>query len=343
VRFGLYLNTQDPPRAEHLPALYREIFETVELAEAAGFDACFVPEHHQFEDGYLPSPLLLLSAIAARTTKIRLGTSVLQLPLRHPLAVAEDVGVLDNLSNGRVILGVGLGWVDREFAQFGVDKQRAVTRLEEGIEILKLAMANDVVSFDGSEFSFADVGAYPKPVQQPRPPIWIGAMNERGIDRAARIADGWILDQIHGLELAAEWSARFLDGAREHGTPGEVVILREGWIADSADEIEREWWPHVRADNLNYLAAGFFAGNTFAGDVLSTITDPEKWTYERVAPDRFLVGTPQQVVGQLREIGTHCGCEYVVMHFRHRTGPSHEATLRCIERFGEEVIPALAS
>ncbi|RPH75004.1 MAG: LLM class flavin-dependent oxidoreductase, partial [Candidatus Rokuibacteriota bacterium] len=115
MKFGLYSSIANPPRGEHLDRCIDEAIAEAQLAEASGFDSCFFGEHHQDRDGFLPSPLIVATAVAARTTRLRVGTSVILLPLHHPVRVAEDVITLDLVSRGRVVLGVGIGYQPADF------------------------------------------------------------------------------------------------------------------------------------------------------------------------------------------------------------------------------------
>src|SRR3979411_1511803 len=121
MKFGVYLNTQAPPDGADRQRGYAEALEVAPVAEQVGLDACFIPEHHQQPDAYLPSPFVMAGAIAAVTTRIEINTGIMVLPIWHPLRVAEDAAVVDVLSGGRMGLGLGLGLVDREYRQFGVD------------------------------------------------------------------------------------------------------------------------------------------------------------------------------------------------------------------------------
>src|SRR5690242_19831310 len=125
MKFGMLVNTQDPPEGRNIAGLYQEVLKEAELAEKVGFDSVFVPEHHMMPDGYLPAPMVLLAGIASRTSRIRLGTSILQLPEWDAIHVAEEWAVLDNISNGRAILGAGLGLVEPEFKLFGKNIKEA--------------------------------------------------------------------------------------------------------------------------------------------------------------------------------------------------------------------------
>src|SRR5947208_14934768 len=107
MKFGLYSSIANPPRGEHLDRCIDEAIAEAQLAEASGFDSCFFGEHHQDKDGFLPSPLIVATAVAARTTKLKVGTSVILLPLHLPIHLAEEVITLDLVSKGRLIICVG--------------------------------------------------------------------------------------------------------------------------------------------------------------------------------------------------------------------------------------------
>src|SRR5262249_61975066 len=131
MKFGLYSSIANPPRGEHLDRSIDEVVAEAQLAEASGFDSCFFGEHHQDRDGFLPSPLIVATAVAAQTRTLHVGTSVILLPLYHPVHVAEDVVTLDLVSKGRVILGVGIGYQPADFRAFGVAMEDRVTLFEE--------------------------------------------------------------------------------------------------------------------------------------------------------------------------------------------------------------------
>ena len=137
MKFGLYSSIANPPRGEHLDRSIDEVIAEAQLAEASGFDSCFFGEHHQDKDGFLPSPLIVATAVAAQTRRLRVGTSVILLPLHHPVRVAEDVITLDLVSKGRVILGVGIGYQAADFRAFNVPMEHRVELFEEGVEIIR--------------------------------------------------------------------------------------------------------------------------------------------------------------------------------------------------------------
>jgi|1186.fasta_scaffold97087_2 probable F420-dependent oxidoreductase len=180
-------------------------------AEAAGYGAVFVPDHVVFPahvesqypysaDGSFPFPLdtplydpwIVLTSIAASTTTIKLGTAVYILPLRHPFVTGRAVTSLDVLSGGRVILGVGAGWLAEEFTALGLDPKRRFSRTEECIEVLRALWTEATPSYHGRHFDFDAVHFAPRPASDPHPPILLGGDSDRALERAARLGDGWI-------------------------------------------------------------------------------------------------------------------------------------------------------
>lgn len=191
-------------------------------AEALGFESVWVAEHLVFPatitshypyaaTGVPPinpatpllDPLLVLMQIAARTQRIRLGTNVYILPLRHPIAVARQVTTLDVLSAGRVSFGVGLGWLAEEFAAVGIDFATRAGRAREAIRALRALWTEEVPSFAGRYVRFDAVRFEPKPVQRPHPPILIGGETEAALRRAAELGEGW-----YGVGHAPDSAAR---------------------------------------------------------------------------------------------------------------------------------------
>ena len=188
MKFGIgYYSLQSPPHSPRSHKdLYAEMLTEIEIADQMGFDSAWLTEHHFLEDGYCPSILLTAAAIAARTKQIRIGTGVLLIPLHDPIRVAEDASVVDLISNGRLILGLGLGYRSEEFDGFGRELKERKGRIEESLEIFDKAWTDDAFSMEGKYYRVNNHSITPKPVQQPIP-IWIGAFTEPAIKRAARI------------------------------------------------------------------------------------------------------------------------------------------------------------
>ena len=203
VRVGIGLFTaQLPDGSERSFAQeYAETLELVRLAEQVGFDSAWVSEHHGSSDGYLPSLLPMLAAFAAATERIELGTGVVLTPLHDPLRLAEDAAVVDQLSAGRLILGLGNGWREEEFRMFGSPTSDRGLRTEETVEVLRRAWSGRRFSFEGRVLRYDRVKVTPPPARPDGPPILLGGYARRGVERAGRLGDGYITDETGPDEL----------------------------------------------------------------------------------------------------------------------------------------------
>ena len=188
------------PSADYLgfPATAQGILDTAVKAEELGFDAVFVNDHVIVDDSarsepwrQVYDPLMSLAYVASRTSRIGLGTSVLIMPYRNPVVTAKMIATLDQMSNGRAIVGVGSGWNETEYAALDVPHRERGARTNEYLRLWKACWEPDPVSFDGRFFSFDGLYTSPKPVQQPHPPIWIGGSSHASLRRAARFAQVW--------------------------------------------------------------------------------------------------------------------------------------------------------
>jgi alkanesulfonate monooxygenase SsuD/methylene tetrahydromethanopterin reductase-like flavin-dependent oxidoreductase (luciferase family) len=207
MKFNLIAELRNPPqwnlRDQDVCA---DILDHMVAAEELGFHRLEFGEHHFAEDGYLPSPLMAAAAVAARTTRIRVGSNIILMNLYDLRRLAEDTAVLDIVSGGRLDLGVGLGYREAEYAGYGVDFKSRASRLDEGIEILLRLWHGETVTFRGKHYELNGVRTTPSPVQRPHPPLWIGAFSRPGIARVAKYGDGYTgpaNEELCGLYLKA--------------------------------------------------------------------------------------------------------------------------------------------
>ncbi|HZP90602.1 MAG TPA: LLM class flavin-dependent oxidoreductase [Actinomycetota bacterium] len=340
VRIGLGLFTgQVPPGSEHPFAReYREILDLVRLAEAVGFDSAWVSEHHGASDGYLPSLLPMLAAFAAVTEHIGLGTGVALTPFHDPLRLAEDAAVVDQLSEGRLILGLGIGWREEEFRMFGVPRQERLTRTTETIEILRRAWTGRRFSFQGRRYRYDRVKVTPPPARPGGPPIYLGGYAERAVRRAGRLGDGYITD-ADAIEDVRPALALFDEGAREVGKDPRglgLALLQNAFVSREGDawEIAR---PGV-AHQLGTYAAWDAGADTPEQDELEPIP-PDEATMRRWTA----AGTPAEVARRLRPLVEAFGdrSELHLIVRLHYPGMDFETAARAVELFTEEVAPAL--
>jgi alkanesulfonate monooxygenase SsuD/methylene tetrahydromethanopterin reductase-like flavin-dependent oxidoreductase (luciferase family) len=235
VNFGLLMSFRNSSRNElSYSELYRRHVDLCVEAEDLGFDTIWLTEHHFVEDGYSPSMLPLAAAIAARTKRIRIGTFVLLMPLHNPLHVAEDAATVDVLSNGRFDLGLGQGYVPREFAGFNIPREERSRRLREGVEIVRRLFTEDDVTFEGKSYTVRNATLFPKPVQQPHPPIWIGARSRSATERAGR-------NGYHLAGIGAEQAQIYREALRAGGHNPDEFNIAELCFGYIAGKKEKAW------------------------------------------------------------------------------------------------------
>src|ERR1700719_4542195 len=193
MRFGLMTDFRNPAQWERKSAdVYADIIDHMVWAESLGFEDAAFLEHHFTDDGYIPSPLIAATAVAARTKKMRVGTNIAILPLYDPVGIAEDGAVLDVISNGRLDLGVGLGYRPQEYAGYGLDLEKRGARANEALQIIRRLWQGETVTFHGIHFNIDGATLTPRPVQQPNPLIWVGGFTKAATRRAAKYGDGYI-------------------------------------------------------------------------------------------------------------------------------------------------------
>ena len=314
---------------------YRDYLDLVRLVESEGLDSAWVSEHHFAGDGYLPSLLPMLAAFAAVTERIELGTGVVLAPFHDPIRLAEDFAVVDQLSGGRMICGLGIGWRDDEFRSFGIDVASRTRRLREIVEILRAAWNEERFSYEGKHYRYDDVMVTPKPARVP--PILIGGFVDDAVRRAGRIGDGFISSRAdparvaQAFEMAAEERAR----AGKEGPP-VVALLQNAFVTDDP---ERDW-PMVCAGIGHQLGvyAGWRAGTDVPGTPLEVIPPDEDDIRRTTA-----YGTPDEVAVHLTplvEVLNRYPDSHLILRV-HYPGMSAEPAARAIELLARDVAPRL--
>lgn len=245
------------------------IVTAAETAEALGYSTVWVADHVVFpskiEGGYafnpddpFLDPLIVLAALSLKTTQVKLGTAVLILPYRHPLVAAKALATIDVLSGGRTVVGVGAGWLEKEFDALGVSIKERGSRTDETIDIFKAAWTQDVVNFNGRHFQIAEIKCLPHPVQTPRPPVLIGGMTKGALRRVARRGDGWIAMGSSPKDLQAPLDT--LRSLTEEAGRGleDLQICMLPLASPSLDQLLRDL-PRYEELGVNHLYISFRA------------------------------------------------------------------------------------
>jgi probable F420-dependent oxidoreductase len=307
---------------------YHDFINYVVEAERLGFSSVFLVEHHFTGFGQVSASLNLLSYLAARTERIRLGTAVVVLPWHNPILIAEQAATLDLLSNGRLDFGVGKGYRAYEFSGFCVPQDEATERFEEAMAVLRLAWSSDKrFSFKGKWWSYDNVVVEPSPSQRPHPPFWLGAGSAESIRRAARDGYNLLLDQIAPIDLIIERVKIFREECGAVGRtydPMMVGVTRGLQIIRK--ESERKQAIRTRREVLKNI-----------GD-LARGPGAERYHHIKDDADAFqlddapLLGTPEEIIARLKKLEAG-GVENVLF-----AAPG--ASVAHLRTFAEEVMPA---
>jgi alkanesulfonate monooxygenase SsuD/methylene tetrahydromethanopterin reductase-like flavin-dependent oxidoreductase (luciferase family) len=258
--------------------LYQAALDQCEWADRLGFHTATFMEHHASADGYLPSPIILASAVAARTRKMLLELRVMLLPLYHPVRAAEDLAVLDIISGGRLRLTFGAGYRWEEYDQYGLDFRKRPSLMERGIQTLKSAWSGEPFEFEGKT-----IRILPRPVQRPHPPIQIGGSSKAAAERAARIADGYYPPRAVFYQDYVDALAREGRVAPGPGPRGAYVYLH---VSNDPAKTWRQVSPHALYENNEYARWLSVKGQ---GDkaIYRPVTDADelRGSYKIVTPD----------------------------------------------------------
>lgn len=242
LRIGVCYDFRNPPNSgvAH-QSLYGEIMEQVKWLDQIGADLVWFTEHHFVDDGYLPSWIPVAGAMSAVTSHVRFGTDICLAPFNHPLRLAEDLAVLDNLSGGRVEIGLGMGYAPHEFRGFGFPVSRRVSLMNEAIEVLQHCFTGEKFSYSGKRYQFEDVIITPGYVQEGGPPLWVAAMSEAGALRAAHYNTHFLPQGLKASSFDPWVNELENSGRQTHDY--RVGIIRSILVTDDRNTD----WPLIRA------------------------------------------------------------------------------------------------
>jgi alkanesulfonate monooxygenase SsuD/methylene tetrahydromethanopterin reductase-like flavin-dependent oxidoreductase (luciferase family) len=331
MKLGIYLNSQHP-EGDDPARRFAETLEQVRLIRQLGFDSIWAGEHHVTPGFHFYPQMALLQRLAAEAEGLWIGTNVTLLPLHNPVELAEVGAFMDMITGGKFLLGIGLGYRPEEYAIYGVPMPERVSRFNEAVTIIRRLWTEDHVTHKGRHWQFSDATIRPRPLQQPNPPIIIGAQVEAAITRAAKIGDGWLvvpiptLDQLTG-QMAQYKSARL--AAKLPASPHICRLLEVGCAPDDATAARRVA-PFLMEKYKAYFSWGL------EGLTIDPKAPPEE-QFRGLAVNRFAVGSPSSVADML--VAQH---RAGVTHLSMRAswpGMGQDDILAGIELLGKQVLP----
>ncbi|MEF8757397.1 MAG: LLM class flavin-dependent oxidoreductase [Halobacteriales archaeon] len=328
---GLFTTQRRPDDDRSQSEIHDEMLALARAIDDAGLASAWVSEHHFTDDGYLAAPMPALGAIAAVTDDVEIGTSIALAPLYDQVRLAEDVATVDLLSDGRLSLGLAVGYRETEFEGFGVPRDERAARTEDLVRTLRAAWSDGPLEYD-PEFHPAtpDLTVSPKP--EASPPIVLGGDSKPAVRRAARMGDGWIAPSslsMEGLRKRVEDIERVREA---EGTDGDfqVYVLQHGFVADSSEEA----WDAMR-DGYLYLQRRY--AEWYGGEPIDEL--PEERVRE--LKEQAIFGTPEEVADELSAYADALGEDVHVILRTYFPGIGTDAMVECVERLGEEVLPKL--
>ena len=346
MEFGLFHEFQKSLKTSEAEA-FAQSFELIDAAERWGLDAMWLAELH-FEPGrsVLASPMILAAAIAQRTRRMKIGTAVQVLPLCHPLRLAEEAATVDQISDGRLIFGVGRSGFAHVYKAYGVPYEESRERFAETLEIVKRAWTNERFSFSGKYFTYDRIALVPKPLQKPTPPIRIAATSIDTYEAIGTLG--------HPIFVAARLGtlselAPLVRGYREaysaagHPGTGEVYLRVPVYLAETEERARREPEESVmhlfRAIGGQLQASANVSGaraieqRAERGQQLQTVS------YDDALRDKMIVGTPDQVVEKLMRLRQEIGLDGILAELNPGSLIPHALVMNALRLLCQEVMP----
>ncbi len=338
MKFGAFFLLQSPAR-EPTKKVYSQALDDMAYAEELGFDSIWLAEHHFSNYGYSPNPLMLAVKAAQVTSKVRIGTAVLVLPLWNPIRVAEDIAMADVLTDGRLEVGIGRGYQVHEFKAFGTGLEQSRQMYEESVDIILKALTSRTFSHKGAHYKILDIPIPPSPTQNPPPPIWV----------AAQSPDSVVSTGAHGFNLFTSGAGRpmdvliqvgqsFREAAQKagHTHPVEFSVQNQIYIVEK----EQEAWDAAEHHRWQFRMANQLRSGTLK--IHKGVAYPEASEGEPPLQDfvkgRSISGTPDQVIPMIKryrdEIGiTQLNCSFSVGSL------DHDKAKKSMTLFAKHVMP----
>lgn len=330
MEFGILMGDQpvSTPPEEHLDLMLRK----VEAAQKAGFTYLTIGQHYLYDGFRWFQPIPLLARLAAEIDDhVRIGTTVLVGPLHHPVALAEDLATLDVITRGKLVVGIGTGYLPHEYEVFGKPFKQRYSLLEELIEVMTKLWTQDRVTHHGRFFDIEDRPTHLHPVQKPRPPIWLGAMKEMGVRRAARHGDVWTITPQQTIEQVGDLVGAYLDERAKYDLPlTKFPLRRELHLGADPDDALHKFAEVARVKYVSYADQGM------------QLLDKERVEREFLdnVKDHVLLGNGEQVRDQIRDIASRLPVGPLLVR-PHWPGMDAEQTVAYLQAVGREVVEPL--
>jgi alkanesulfonate monooxygenase SsuD/methylene tetrahydromethanopterin reductase-like flavin-dependent oxidoreductase (luciferase family) len=331
LSFGYLCDFRNPqPWRRPWADLYAETLDFIAWSESVGFEGAWLPEHHCAEDGYLPSPLVTLAAVAARTKRLKLGSAVALAPLYHPVRFAEECAIVDILSGGRLEMSIAVGYRRREAEAYGVDFSTRGRRTDEFLEIVRRLWAGESVTFEGKFFQVKNAAIVPPPIRG-HIPLYLGGFADKAIERTAKYGDGY----FGNMEIVDLYAEKLRAVGKD---PAQARIRIQGLFVLVAKDPERAWHelgPHFHYTNNAY---GQWLNEDRASTGFADKALLKPMTLEKFKTSGILsILTPEQAIDMFRKMLAKAPVEHFMLLLPPGFPPGKFTEYA--EVFAREVIP----
>jgi len=346
MEFGVLFTSHPNHATEPYPhrAVHARVTAEIEAADRLGYDTAWVAEHHfSNQYGIMPDLFAYMGYLAARTSRVRLGTAVVTLPLFEPVRVVENMAFIDILSGGRVTLGLGSGYRPYEFEGFGRDFDARRDVQEEAIELILELVHKRRVKHKGTYFKSTIEGDYeifPVSVQQPHPPLFMAAGTDRSMAYAARHGFGLMLSTLPSADTLARQIGFYRNHMKEAPAPlnanpafGKIDIARWVYVAETDAQAKADT-EHGIVKHISHFMSGATAG--YLGNV-SEKSRVDTLTYDELDANTLLHGSPETVTKKLKNLEAKTGMTSLLLHYPPYYG--HDKAMASLRLFAEKVMP----
>lgn len=348
MEFGLFHEFHHP-KGYSPAAAFEESFAQVDAAEQYGFDAVWLAESHfSPERSVLAAPLVVASAIAARTRRLKVGLAILVLPLGNPLHTAEEAATVDHVSRGRFELGIGRSSFPTTYERFGIPYDESRGRMFEQIDIIRQAWTQEQFSYHGTYYAYDNVNVTPKPYQKPHPPMRLAVTSPDTYPEAGCLGlPIFVAVRLGSLPGLVEPLRQYRAAWKEAGHPGEgsVVLRLPVFVAETVEQALRipqestmgfyRYIGERLTESASHAGTRAIEGRIPRGQRLQTIT------YAEAQQDKLAYGTPEMVLDRLAQLGEELGLSAILTEMNCGQQIPHQHVLSSMRLFADKVIPAL--
>lgn len=336
----LFINAEHTD-GDDLAKRFAEHTEQVQVARDIGYDGVAVGMHLSYGSSAWFPPLELLTSLAPFAEGMSLATSMLILPLFHPLHVAQQAAYLDVISGGRLILGVAPGWTEDEFKVLDLNYKTRISRYVESLTLIQRLFMEDKVDFQGKHFTADSLSLSLKPMQRPRPPMWYGGSVAKAVARAADLSDpslgdSWVASSHLVGDVITKQAGVFQDRLAALGKPRpkEFPLLRNIVVAEDRETALRDAGPFLEASYRIFGQWGLFTGPVGG--------DKEQLDLEELIEGRVIIGSPEECAEQLSALQEATDFTRLVARVQW-LGMDQDIVLRTVRLLGEKVLPMVNS